>query len=321
MPTPRMPELATWQVFAAVAAEGSFGAAARTLGCSQQAVSSRIAALERRVGVRLVDRRPRGSTLTATGAAVAEWATRLLTLADEMETGLSALRRDARKSVRIASSLTIAEYLLPGWLVALQQAETRADRPAIAIELAVVNSHAVVEQVRAGHADLGLIESPDAPDGLRRRTLSHDRLVVVVPPGHPWTRRRAPLTVDMLARTPLVVRELGSGTRATLAAAVHRALGPTVELAPPALSLSSTAAIRAAIVAGAGPGVLSELAVADDLTMDRLRTVPVESLDLSRPLRAVWHSTSQPANFYARRILDIARLSSPPLRGQSRSDR
>jgi len=311
--TPRMPELAAWQVFAAIAAEGSFGAAARSLDVSQQAVSSRIAALERQVGVRLVDRHPRGSTLTPTGAAVAEWATRLLALAEEMEAGLTALRSDAQTTLRLAASVTIAEYLLPGWLVALQRDQARAQLPPIAVELAVVNSAAVVERVLAGHADLGLIESPDPPRGLRHRTLLEDRLVVVVPPDHPWARRRMPLTVDMLVRTPLVAREPGSGTRATLAAAVARAVGPSVELASPALSLSTTAALRAAVVAGAGPGVLSELAVIDDMAMGRLRTVAIESLDLTRPLRAVWQPSVQLPG-YARRLLDLAQGARPTRR-------
>jgi DNA-binding transcriptional LysR family regulator len=305
-----MPELAGWQVFATVAAEGSFGAAARTLDISQQAVSSRIAALERQVGIVLVERRPRGSTLTVAGAAVAEWATRLLVLAEEMETGLTALRGDAQTTLRIASSHTIAECLLPNWLVSFQQQQARAQRPEISLELTVINSQGVLELVRAGQADLGLIESPDPPLGLRQRTLFHDHLIVVVPPGHPWTRLRNPLAADELARTPLVAREPGSGTRATLASAVRRALG-SVDLASPVLSLSSTAAIRAAILAGAGPGVMSELAVSDDLATGRLRTVKVESLDLSRSLRAVWRSTN-PLPKDARRILALAQQSWSP---------
>ncbi len=299
----RAPELASWRVFAAVAAEGSLGAAARTLGISQQAVSARIVALERQTGVALVERTPRGSTLTSAGIVVSEWASRLLTLAGEMDTGLAALRNETKTSLHVAASLTIAEYLLPAWLVALQAQRARLRQAPVAAELLVINSSAVVEVVRSGGAVLGLVEGPDAPKGLRHRTIAHDRLVVVVPPTHPWVTRRGPVSPDELARTPLIVREHGSGTRDTLAVAIKQALNPKAELAEPALSLSSTTAVRAALIAGAGPGVLSELAVADDLAAGRLRAIPVEPLDLKRNLRAIWRG--QPRG-PTRQLLDIA---------------
>lgn len=58
--------------------------------------------------------------------------------------------------------------------------------------------------------------------------------------------------------------------------------------APPAAELSSTTAIKAAVAAGAGPAVLSSLAVAAELSAGTLRAVPVTGLDLNRTLLAVW---------------------------------
>lgn len=305
MLSPRMPDLASWQVFASVASEGSFGAAARALGVSQQAVSARVVALERQTGVALVDRNPRGSTLTSAGVVVSEWASRLLVLVGQMDTGLAALRNDTETTLHVAASLTIAEYLLPGWLVALQTQRARRQLPPITTELRVVNSMTVGELVRSGEAGLGLVESPEAPQGLRHRTIARDRLIVVAPPSHPWTRRRNPVSAKELAATPLVVREHGSGTRATLADAIKRTVGPTAQLATPALSLSTTTAVRTAVIAGAGPGVLSELAVTDDLSTGHLIAIEVDALDLTRQLRAVWRRTTQPVG-PARLLLDIA---------------
>jgi DNA-binding transcriptional LysR family regulator len=75
--------------------------------------------------------------------------------------------------------------------------------------------------------------------------------VVVARPDHPWARRRDPVGPAELA-TPLVSREAGSGTRDVLAAAVSAALGRRVSM-PVALALSTTtAAVRAAVLAGAG---------------------------------------------------------------------
>ena len=91
-----------------------------------------------------------------------------------------------------------------------------------------------------------------------------------------------------LAAAPLVSREGGSETRDTLAAALAAALGTGYAQAPAALSVSTTAAVRAAVLAGAAPAVISELAVADDLAAGRLAEVRTPELDLRRTLRVIW---------------------------------
>jgi DNA-binding transcriptional LysR family regulator len=83
-----------------------------------------------------------------------------------------------------------------------------------------------------------------------------------------------------------VSREAGSGTRRFLEAALRAQAG--LERVPPAAELSSTTAIKAAVAAGAGPAVLSSLAVAAELSAGTLRAVPVTGVDLTRTLRAVW---------------------------------
>jgi DNA-binding transcriptional LysR family regulator len=82
-----------------------------------------------------------------------------------------------------------------------------------------------------------------------------------------------------------VSREAGSGTRRYLEEALRQA---GLEPAPPAAELSSTTAIKAAVAAGAGPAVLSSLAVAPDLSAGTLRAVRVTGVDLGRRLQAVW---------------------------------
>jgi molybdate transport repressor ModE-like protein len=302
----RMPELSALEVFATVAASGSLNAAARVLGISQQAVSARIATIERQSGVTLLERSRRGSTLTPAGMVVSEWGSRLLALAAEMEAGLATLQRNVQSTLRIAASLTVAEYLLPGWLVAMQERRGQRNEPPFEVELIVANSSAVAGHVETGDADLGFVEGPAPPKGLRHRVVARDRLVIVTAPNHPWATGRVSITARLLAQTPLVAREQGSGTREALAVAVKKALGTAVDLAPPAISLPSTAAIRAAVIAGAGPAVLSELAVADDLTAGRLRAVSIEAFELTRDLRAVWRGGPQPPIGSARELVGLA---------------
>jgi DNA-binding transcriptional LysR family regulator len=118
-----------------------------------------------------------------------------------------------------------------------------------------------------------------------------DRLTVVVPPGHPWERRRSGITAAELAATPLVTREPGSGTRRYFEEALRAQGG--LDRVPPVAELSSTTAIKSAVAAGIGPSVLSSLAVAPELATGTLRPVKVTDLDLSRRLLAVWTAGRQ----------------------------
>ena len=300
--SPRMPDLAALEVLLAVAHTGSLNAAAKQIGVSQQAVSARISAIETQIGVPLVRRTPQGSTLTPAGVTVAAWADRLIGIASEFDTGLATLRHGRHSRLRVSASLTIAEQLLPRWLVAFHSAARTAGREAPEVTLSATNSDRVLADIRDGKADLGFIEGPSVPRGIRSRVVGHDSLVVVARPDHPWVRRGRALTAETLNDTPLVSREEGSGTRDALSTALRKVLGSRVQ-APPVMALSTTSAVRAAVIADAGPAVLSALALSDDLATGRLRAVPVADLDLSRTLRAVWTGPPQPPAGASRDLL------------------
>jgi DNA-binding transcriptional LysR family regulator len=138
------------------------------------------------------------------------------------------------------------------------RARQRGEPPAEVV-LTAANSETVAQQVRDGAADLGFVEGPTSPQGLCGRVIGHDGLVVVVRPDHPWAKRRQPLSPGELAATRLVSREEASGTRDALAAALTAVLTPArgeksaSRAVPPAtLALATTAAVGAAVLAGAG---------------------------------------------------------------------
>ncbi|WP_131737928.1 LysR family transcriptional regulator [Actinomadura roseirufa] len=297
----RVPELGALELLLAIVRLGSVGRAAAELGVTQPAASARVRSMERLAGVALLERSPRGSRPTEAGALVAEWARQVLDAAEALDAGLAALRERRDGRLRVVASLTVAEYLMPGWLVAL-----KGVHPDVAVTLRTANSTAVAEQVRDGEADLGFVEGVRTPAGLHGTVVAADRLVVVVSPAHPWARRRSGVTAGELAGTPLVLREEGSGTREVL----DRALAAHGGTAAPLLQLASTTALKAAAVSGAGPVVVSDLAVTDELAGGRLIAVPVPELDLSRPLRAVWPAGHRPAG-PARELLGLTRQGRP----------
>lgn len=304
MLSPRMPDLAALQMLAIVAETGSLSAAAGRLGLSQQGVSARMRTLEAQIGAPLLLRTPRGSTLTATGILVAGWSSEVLAAAGRLDAGIASIRRDTVRQLHVVASQTIAEHLLPLWLVALRRQQESLGLEPTQIKLTASNSEGAIEQVRRGAAAVGFIESPHLPTDLRTAAIRTDRMLLVVGPGHPWARRRAPATAAELAATALVTREKGSGTREALASLFETAgLAPV----PPLLELATTAAVRTAVAAGTAPGVLSELVVRDDLMLGRLVAVPLAGLRLERPLTAVWQGGKTPPAGPGRDLVALAR--------------
>jgi DNA-binding transcriptional LysR family regulator len=277
------PELDLLALLVSVSEHGSLGAGARAVGMAQPNASRAIARFERSMGVALLRRSPRGSSVTAEGAVLVDWARDVLAAAERLLAGADALRSRTDARLTAAASMTVAEYLVPAWLTELRRAH-----PGLEVALEVRNSADVLAGVESGAYDVGFVESPDVPGRLHQVAVGQDELVVVVNPGHPWARRRKPVTADELARTPLVVREEGSGTRTALEAALAEHV-----VAAPALALASNAAVRLSVLTGAAPAVLSELAVDAALVSGELHRVPVEDLDLRRPLRAVWNGPRQ----------------------------
>lgn len=317
-------DLGALRALRAVGRHGSIAAAAAVLGVSQQALSARMRTLERSMDITLLARTPTGSHLTEQGQLVVGWAEDVLDAADRLEAGVRSIRSGVSHRLAIAASQTVAEHLVPHWLVELRSIEQASTEQAgngqastghtvagqapnnlpTVVELTVANSAGVIELVRDVKVRLGFIETPHLPADLVTAHLRDDEMLVVAAPGHPWARRRRPLSLAEIAATPLVMREAGSGTRVTLTdylAAQHPPLTAQI-----AMELGTSAAVRSAIAAGVGPGVLSRLAVRDDLVLGRLVAIEVAGPPLTRQLTAVWRPDLDPLPPEGARLLAVA---------------
>jgi DNA-binding transcriptional LysR family regulator len=294
----RLPDLESLHLLVTVAETGSLGAAARALGVSQPAASLRLKGLEQDLGVQLVTRSPAGSSLTALGTIVVDWAGPLVRDARDFRRRVAELTEREPVTLRVAASLTIIDHLLPDWLSALH-----AVAPQVSLTLDPLNSERVAEAVRAGTVDLGFVEGTSAPSGLRSRVVGDDALVVVVSPRHPLARAGGPVSAERLAGTALVLRERGSGTREVLEAALA-AHGLT---ATSSLQIGSTTAIKAALADGERGAVLSARSVRDEIAAGTLVEIPTPDLDLRRRFRALWRSGSLPTG-PALTLLSVATL-------------
>lgn len=271
-------DLVALQLLVGVAETGSVGQAARRLSMAQPNASRALPRLERHLRLPLLQRTRRGSTLTEQGRLVAQWAGPVFASLDQLHAGVGSLRAGSAANLAVGASLTVGEHLAPIWLGSFRVAHEH-----VQVRLLVTNSAEVVEGVTGGRLDVGFIETPDVPDHLSSTIVARDELQLIVQPAHRWARRRRPITLDELAATPLVVREPGSGTRRTVEdLLVGR---PST---PPVMELSSTAAIVHSVEAGAGPAIVSSLAVDAARRAGLVTILPIEGAALRRDLRAVW---------------------------------
>ncbi|HEY9563398.1 MAG TPA: LysR family transcriptional regulator, partial [Nocardioides sp.] len=175
-----VPDLRGLELLVLVARTGSLSSAAAELGISQQAASSRVRTMESLIGSPLLTRTTKGSVLTQHGDLVVQWARAVMDAAEQLDAGLAALKQDRLAHLSIAASLTIAEYLLPSWLVAVRSRQVDVGQPPTDFTMTATNSERVAGLVRGGLVDLGFVEGPEPPEGLRHRLIAVDSLVVVV---------------------------------------------------------------------------------------------------------------------------------------------
>lgn len=277
MATDPLPYLDT---FVRVAEMGSFTAAGRAAGLSQAAVSQRIHAIEKILGVSLFDRRGGHVQLTEAGRKLHGYAEQILTLHDQARAEITGRRPPLSGELVLAASSIPGEHFLPGYL-----AEFRARHPHVQLKVSVTDSEEVLQKVERGQAHLGLIGArPDSPH-FEFRCFAGDRLVLVVPADHAWKRRRSVSVKQMIAQ-PLIVREPGSGSRRRLEEAV--AQGGRLNKLRIAFELGNNEAILESVRRGLGLAIVSDLAARKDADAGWVHVVQVSGIDLQREMFAVW---------------------------------
>ena len=113
-PAQPYPDLTALDLLVSVGKLGSISAAAQAQGITQPAASMRLSALERRLKIQLLERATTGARLTPAGMATAEWAATVLADMQSLLVGVAALLAEQGSRLRVAASLTVAEYLIPG---------------------------------------------------------------------------------------------------------------------------------------------------------------------------------------------------------------
>lgn len=261
-------------LFQIVAQAGGISRGAEMARVSQPAVSKQIAELEDALGVRLLERQPRGCRLTEAGAILADYAQRWRAVENQAERAIAEYRGLKRGRLAVGASLTIGGYLLPEVI-----AEFHRRFPGLELHLEIANTQRIQRALLEGSIELGLTEGPIENDELESTVFFQDELVAIAPAGHPLLQKR-PVSAREFCREPLILREEGSGTRAV----VERVLRRKGLEARPVLSLASPEAIKNMVAAGIGVAIVSRLIVGLELQSGLLGIVRLKDLAIPRPL-------------------------------------
>jgi LysR family transcriptional regulator, low CO2-responsive transcriptional regulator len=298
------------RTFLAVAESGSVRAAATELVVTQAAVSASLAALQKSLGVALLQPDGRGLRLTEAGQAYAGYVRRILGLLDEAGLAAAAAADPEHGELRIAAVTTAAEQILPGLLSGF-----RSRHPQMGVRLEAGNRDRARALLDRHQVDLVLGGRPEPGWDVRVLAVRPHQLVVVAAPAlaaHAAGRtspagaagrtspadaagRTSPADaggnqlLPWLARQAWLLREPGSGTRASTGA-----LLADLDIAPLTLMVGSNGAIRESASVGLGVTLISRDAVAAELASGRLVELPVPGTPLHRDWYLVAHPDSLP---------------------------
>jgi DNA-binding transcriptional LysR family regulator len=265
------------RLFAAVVNQGSFTKAAESLHLSQPAISKSLNELERQLNLTLLDRGGRSLKLTDAGQTLYARARELFGVERIAEQELREIRGLKRGVLRVASSTTIATYMLPPFL-----GRFHLRHPGIRIRASGANTRTVLGLLLESRVDVALVEGPVSHPQVDVHPWRDDELVVISHPEHELLSR-SDVDVAMLVREQFIVREPGSGTREVS----ERALALHGARLTKTMRVGGTEAIKQAVAAGLGMAIVSRAAAADQLALGKIAVLSVNRLEMRRTLAQI----------------------------------
>lgn len=256
------------QVFYTVAKQLSFTKAAEQLFMTQPAVTFQVKQLEEHFNTRLFERSHGRIALTPAGRIVVEYAERILTMSEEMDTRVADLTGVVAGPLLLGASTTIAEFILPQIL-----GEFKARHPEVQAHMTVANSETIVNRVADHTIDVGLIESPSYLPSLQNEICCDDELVLICAPTHALATRRT-VTAHDIAAIPIVRREPGSGTR-EFTDNYFRERGVPPEDLNLVMELGSPEAMKGVVETGIAVAIVSRATIAKELRLGSVVAIPL----------------------------------------------
>jgi DNA-binding transcriptional LysR family regulator len=283
-------DLARLRVFQAVADEGSFSRAARTLFLSQPAVTQHIRALEAELGVPLFDRLGRRTTLTPAGESLAQHVPQILGMVRAAEAAAREAGGEASRTLRLGVSETLATYVLPPLLRDLQRR-----RPDTELRLTVGDSAELLVALLNNDVELAFWLREAAHPQLEQSELASEPLVWLLPPDDP-RGHVASLPPNAFPGRRLILRGTNSAARRVIQALLEREGAFPTDV----LEMDNLEAIKRSVEVGFGVSIAPRSAVQRELDAGTLCVVPLDAPEAQ--------ITSSWARYAGRRLSAPARV-------------
>ena len=176
------------------------------------------------------------------------------------------------------SAVSTGKYIMPYYLKDFLKANPRID-----LVLDVTNKAKVIEHLEKNEVDFCLVSVLPKKIDLSEELLLPNNLVLSAPADHELTYKTR-LHKSVFAQLPLIYREEGSGTRATMQQYFQKAgIEPTIKM-----ELTSTEAVKQAVIAGLGFSVLPLISLKNELKLNSIKILPVQGMPLKSQWRLVW---------------------------------
>jgi LysR family hydrogen peroxide-inducible transcriptional activator len=186
----------------AVADSGHFGQAAERCFISQPTLSAQLKKLEEYLGVQLIERQPRGATLTQAGEQIVARARLILSASDEVITIAQTFRDPLSGRLKVAMIPTVGPYVLPQVAPAVHKQMPRLD-----LLLFEFQTAAMLEKIQTGEVDVGILALPVEIEGLASRKLYDEDFNVALPEQHRLARQTSVRLSDLADETLLLLDE------------------------------------------------------------------------------------------------------------------
>ncbi|MGL5047879.1 MAG: LysR substrate-binding domain-containing protein [Shewanella sp.] len=267
-------------VFEAVALSGQVAKAAEQVNLSAPATSMALAELEKQLNARLFERIGNRLQLNSQGNLLLPLATDLLHRVEQIEEAFTSHNGDLVGNLSVSASSTISNYLLAKAAVSFCQQHSQTH-----VDVCIHNTQNVIHSVAQFQAEMGFIEGHCTDKRLNVEAWHKDKLLVFCHPSHPLAGCSVK-PADVKGEF-WVLREEGSGTREYF---INAANG--LDMQPETkFSFTTPDAIKLAVKHGAGLGVLSELAVEQDIARKELALITIEGLILERQFYRITHKS------------------------------
>jgi DNA-binding transcriptional LysR family regulator len=264
------------EVFCKVVEMESFSKAAEAVYLVQASVSERVASLEKKIGIRLLDRLGRKVVPTAAGELLYKHAVLLLEMRQTAQSEIEKFLGLERGEISMGGSTIPGEYILPDLISRFSK-----KYPHLSVKLTIADSSKIEKQVLEGKLEIGVIGSKSRLPNLLCQQLWEDDLVLAVPAGHPWARRKA-VSLKELQAVPFILREEGSGTLKIIEAYLRESGAGGTGTLQVAARLGTSTAVKEGIKSGLGLSILSARAIDTEVKAGLLKALKVNELTLSR---------------------------------------